>query len=202
MPCGAVGFTGSVGPDQTDTRNVRRSLPPAATVRDVTKEPTALGQMGLALFFFGFCGLGFGWFGVRDIANWEYHPRGTVVVRECHSKGRDSKSGITTYECFGDYTSDAGDLHMGVWFTDEGNHKLGDTVRATVSGPDGGEAELFDPVQAGIFLFMAAGGTGVGLILTVHAIVLWWARPAPGARAGHLTARTTATWPAAPPHSG
>ena len=66
-------------------------MPPAATVRDVTKEPTALGQMGLALFFFGFCGLGFGWFGVRDIANW-----------------------ITTYECFGDYTSDAGDLHMGV----------------------------------------------------------------------------------------
>jgi hypothetical protein len=148
-------------------------LPPAATVRDVTKGPTALGQLGVALWLFAFCGLGFGWFGVRDIVNWESHPRGTVVVRECHSKGRNSKSGITTYECFGDYTSDAGDLCMGVWFTDEGSHKPGGTVRATVSGPDGGEAELFDPVRAGMFLLMACGGTAAGLIATVHAIVLW-----------------------------
>jgi hypothetical protein len=143
-------------------------------VRDVNREPTALGQIGIALFFFGFCGLGFGWFGMHDIVAWEYHPRGTVVIRECHFEGRNSKSGITTYECFGDYTSDAGDLHMGVWFTDDADYKPGEKVRATVSGPDSGRAELFDPVQAGMFLFMASGGTVAGLILTVHAIVLWW----------------------------
>src|SRR5262249_30153029 len=123
-------------------------LPPATTVREVTNKPTALGQLAGALFFFGFCGLGFGWFGVREIVHWEYHPRGTVVVRECHWERQDSKSGRTTYECFGDYTSDAGDLHQGVWFTGQSNHKQGDTVRATVSGPDAGEAELFDPVNA------------------------------------------------------
>src|SRR5262249_15808883 len=97
------------------------------------------------------------------------------------------KSGLTAYGSFGDYTSDAGDLHQGVWFTDQSNHQPGDTVRPTVSGPDAGKAELFDPVNAAAFLVMASGGT-VARPYRDGAVAEW---TAPGTRhpqrAGHLT---------------